>query len=82
VTRDRNGLAVGRPAGVGRGTHLAFVADGVPVEFELSGDRVPAGDLRDAHVDVNGALESFVLRDGPKGPIVAVAPSLAPIPFP
>lgn len=79
VTRDRGGLAVARPDGVEPGTSLSLVAKGKPFEFTLSGDRVLASALKEAGVDVAGQLDAFVLRSGPGGHIVAVAPALAAI---
>jgi hypothetical protein len=78
VTRDNaNGLTVAGPGGLLQaGTHLAFVADSKPVEFELVNKAIAESRLADARVNVSSPLESFVLRDGHDGVIVAVAASL------
>ena len=81
VVRDRDDLVIRRPAGITRGTHLAFVAE-EQVNLELVNDRLSAAKLKQAGVDIHGTLDQFVLRDGPLGPVVAIAPSLDPIPAP
>jgi hypothetical protein len=80
VRNSTAGLTVQRPScplPVQGGTHLAGVGGGKVFEFPLTNDAVTAAQLTGESIAIGGKFETFVLRAGAQGPMVALAPGLS-----